>query len=106
VFLLKALIRLIIIATKSLTGLWLGVAVSLMLPLTTLADTPEVDAQFDRNKDGIIDRADWRYMKDDQKKTYARMSLEAIGENPDAIVTKDRTRAQLFLEGLEAIYGR
>lgn len=103
---LKDLIKLTIIATKFLRGLYFGVAASLMLPLLALADSPEVDAQFDRNKDGIIDRADWRYMKDDQKKTYARLSLEAIGENPDALVTKDKTRAQLFLEGLEAIYGR
>jgi len=45
-------------------------------------------------------------MKDSEKRTYARMSLEAIGENPGAIVTKNKTREQLLLEGLEAIYGK
>ena len=77
-----------------------------MLPLSVFGADLSVDAQFDRNKDGAVDKIDWRYMKDDQKRTYARLSLEAIGENPDVLVTKDKTREQLLLEGLEAIYGK
>ena len=107
-FHLKARIRLIIIGTKFLSNLWLGVAVSLILPLSGLAEntTTDIDARFDKNDDGIVGRIDWRKMKDSEKKTYARMSLEAIGENPGATVTKNKSREQLLLEGLEAIYGR
>ncbi len=93
------------IVIKSVKGFWLGVAVSLMLPLSVWAEK-SIDAQFDKNEDGIVGRVDWRLMKDSEKRTYARMSLEAIGENPGAIVTKNKTREQLLLEGLEAIYGK
>jgi len=62
--------------------------------------------KFDKNKDRIIDRTDWRRMKNDEKRTYARMSLEAIGENPDGIVEGKKTRENLLLEGLEAVYGK
>ncbi|MDX8387711.1 MAG: hypothetical protein R8M46_04140 [Ghiorsea sp.] len=89
-------------------------AASLMLPLFGCAEKKVVSTEgqapettmFDRNEDGMIDRADWRYMKDGEKSTYARMSLEAIGENPDALVSKGKTREMLLLEGLEAIYGK
>ena len=73
--------------------------------ISTEGQAPET-IMFDRNADGIIDRADWRYMKASDKRTYARMSLEAIGENPDTLVSKGKTREMLLLEGLEAIYGK
>jgi len=34
------------------------------------------------------------------------MSLEEIGENPDAIVKGKQTRELLLLEGLNAVYGK
>jgi hypothetical protein len=63
-------------------------------------------SKFDRNADDIIDRQDWRKMKDEQKKSYTRMSLEEIGENPDAIVSKNKTREDLLREALEKIYSK
>lgn len=92
----------------------LGVAVCLTLPLFGCAaktkvvhdDPSPVTIKFDENGDGIIDKIDWRRMKDAEKSTYARMSLEAIGENPDAIVKGKKTRELLLLEGLNAVYGK
>jgi hypothetical protein len=92
----------------------LGVAVFLTLPLLGCAaktkvvqsNPSPVTVKFDKNGDGIIDRIDWRRMKDAEKSTYARMSLEEIGENPDAIVKGKKTREMLLLEGLEAVYGK
>ncbi len=81
-------------------------AVSLILPLSVLAANSDIYHLFDKNKDGIIDRTDWRKMNKDERKTYARMSLEDIGENPDAFVAKDKTREKFLLEGLEAIYNQ
>ncbi len=63
-----------------------------------------VTQKFDTNGDGVIDIVDWRRMSDAQKRTYARMSLEEIGENPDAIVSGKKTREMLLLEGLNAVY--
>ena len=92
------------IVTKSLRGFCLGMAVSLILPFSVLAETAV--EKFDRNRDGMIDRIDWRYMKDDDKITFVRMSLEEMGENPATIVFKGKTREQLLLESFEAIYGQ
>jgi len=77
-----------------------------MLPLSVQAEGNPADLKFDKNDDGIINRSDWRRMKADEKKTYARLSLEAIGENPGAIVKKDVSRETLLLQALEKIYGR
>jgi hypothetical protein len=110
VYLLKVLIKLTITVIKPLKGLWLGVVVSLMLPLSVMAEQMinygSLNERFDKNEDGTIDQIDWRKMKDDEKRTYARLSLEAIGENPDAIVRKGQSREAFLLEGLEAIYGK
>jgi len=92
----------------------LGVAVCLTLPLFGCAaktkvvhsNPSPVTVQFDKNGDGIIDRIDWRRMKDAEKSTYARMSLEEMGENPDTIVKGKMTREILLLQGLEAVYGK
>lgn len=65
-----------------------------------------IDAKFDYNKDGIIDGLDWRKMSKQDKQTYARLSLEAIGETPSAVVSKGVTRESLFIQGLEAVYRR
>lgn len=65
-----------------------------------------IDAKFDLNQDGFMDGLDWRKMNDEQKKTYARMELEAMGENPGAMVSQGLTRTDLFLKGLEAVYRR
>jgi len=77
-----------------------------MLPLSVQAEGNSADLKFDKNDDGVINRSDWRRMKADEKKTYARLSLEAIGENPGAIVKKDVSRETLLLQALEKIYGR
>jgi len=62
--------------------------------------------KFDKNNDGVFDRSDWKKLKDDEKRTFARMSLEDIGENPSTTVSQDKTREDLLIEGLEAIYGK
>jgi len=86
--------------------LWLGVVMSLMLPPLALADHEEIDDKFDKNGDGIFDSRDWQRLKAHEKKTYARMLLEKVGENPSTLVSKGRTREALLLEGLEGIYGK
>ena len=110
--LLKAHTKLITTVIKPYRLLLWGVAVSLTLPLfgcisqtKVVHEKPSaVTNKFDKNGDGIIDRADWRRMTDSDKKTYVRMSLEEIGENPDTTVSQGKTREDLLLEGLEAIY--
>ncbi|MDX8383750.1 MAG: hypothetical protein R8M45_06685 [Ghiorsea sp.] len=67
--------------------------------------TMMVDLKFDKTNDGIIDGRDWHEMKDTEKVTYARMSLEAVGENPDAVVADGVTRTSLLLQGLDGVYG-
>ncbi|MDQ6989926.1 MAG: hypothetical protein Q9M19_08580 [Mariprofundaceae bacterium] len=87
-----------------------GIVVALGLPLSALADSTEamllIDVRFDQTNDGVVDGRDWAKMTDEDKSSYARMSLEAVGENPDVIVSKGRTREMLFLQGLAAIYAR
>jgi hypothetical protein len=53
-----------------------------------------------------MNRAIWRKMSDAEKHAYARQSLLDIDENPDAFVSKGRTREILLLEGLEAVYAK
>jgi len=88
--------------------LW-GTVVAFMLPLAS-ANASEatvlLDVRFDQTNDGIVDGRDWKKMSDQQKQTYARMSLEAIGGNPDIKVSKGRTRSMLLLEGLDSLYGQ
>jgi hypothetical protein len=70
------------------------------------ATTPESpDARFDKTGDGLVDAADWARMTEAERRAYARASLQALGENPDAPVGKGKqTRLDLYLEGLRAVY--
>jgi len=63
-----------------------------------------VDAKFDKTGDGIVDAADWAQMGEDEKLQYARESVAALGEEPDALLEGRRTRAERFLEGLREVY--
>ncbi|OIP99685.1 MAG: hypothetical protein AUK35_06105 [Zetaproteobacteria bacterium CG2_30_46_52] len=80
--------------------------VSLSFAQNQTSKLTPTDAKFDLNEDGVMDGLDWRKMSEQDKKTYARLSLEAIGENPSAIVRKGVTRESLFIQGLEAVYRR
>ena len=78
-----------------------------MLPLFVYSEeASKPELKYDLNNDGIINRTDWRRMKQEDKETFVRMSLEAIDESPDVAVFKDKNREELLLETFEAIYGR
>ena len=88
-------------------------AVAVMLPLFAFADEPlskeesvslSVDAQFDNTGDDLVDASDWVKMSDAEKLSYAKASLEALGENPDTLMLKGQTRVQQYLDGLRAVY--
>jgi len=86
----------------------LGVAVCITLPLFGCATKVEQrqTSMMEQHKEASMNRGIWRDMTDVEKRTYARKSLEDVGENPDAFVSKGRTREGLLLEGLEAVYGK
>jgi hypothetical protein len=88
-------------------------AVAAMLPLFAFAAEPiateeieglSVDARFDKTGDGIVDASDWAKMSADDKLSYARESLKALGENPDTLMLKGQTREQQYLNGLRSVY--
>jgi hypothetical protein len=112
VCLLNDHIKLTIIAIKPSRllsrALLFGVAVSLMLPLFGCAtDVEKRQTSMIENEAGAqMNRAIWRKMSDAEKHAYARQSLLDIGENPDAFVSKGKTREMLLLEGLEAVYAK
>jgi hypothetical protein len=62
------------------------------------------DARFDKTGDGLVDAADWAKMSEKEKEDYARASLKALGEDPDAQVGNGQTRLQRYLAGLRAVY--
>ena len=82
-------------------------AILLMLPgVPVQAGAPEsADAQYDKTGDGIVDAADWQKMNADEKGGYARASLRALGQDPDAVLEDGKTLADQYLDSLESIYG-
>ena len=68
------------------------------------ADELNVDARFDKTGDAIIDGQDWGQMNETEKQAYARQSVISLGQDPDAAVENDKTRATLYLEGLRSVY--
>ena len=90
-------------------ALILGVAVCLTLPLFGCAskDIEQRQTSMMESQDKTsMNPSIWRDMTDMEKRSYARKSLEDVGENPGAFVSKGRTREGLLLEGLEAVYGK
>jgi len=90
-------------------------AVAVMLPLFVFAgddlqppvsthDGVPVDVRFDKTGDGIVDAADWGKMTSAEQALYARESLLALGEDPDVMLLKGKTRVQQYLEGLRSVY--
>ncbi|MDT8376177.1 MAG: hypothetical protein RQ867_05480 [Mariprofundaceae bacterium] len=76
-----------------------------MLPLTAIAgDELPVDARFDRTGDRLVDASDWGLMTEPERAAYARASVQALGENPDAMLVDGRSRAESYLAGLRAVY--
>jgi len=63
-----------------------------------------VDAKFDLTGDGIVDASDWAKMSEDAKKTYANESVQALGQDPHAILEGRQTRGARYLLGLRAVY--
>jgi len=78
----------------------------MMLPLLACADdgSEHVDATFDKTGDHIVGQADWKKMSDTERLKYAKASLEALGMDPYSKVSKQKTRMQQYLEGLNAVY--
>lgn len=67
-------------------------------------DNLSVDFRFDKTGDGIVDASDWKAMTAEERAAYARESVQALGEDPDALIPGGKTRAQLYLEGLVSVY--
>lgn len=63
-----------------------------------------VDAKFDLTGDGIVDASDWAKMSEDAKKTYADESIQALGQDPYAILEGRQTRGARYLMGLRSVY--
>ncbi len=63
-----------------------------------------VDAKFDLTGDGIVDASDWAKMSEDAKQTYANESVQALGQDPQAILQGRQTRGARYLLGLRAVY--
>jgi len=86
----------------------LGVAVCLTLPLLGCASKnieQRQSSMLERQHNTVMNPYIWQNMTGAEKRSYARKSLEDVGENPDAFVSQGRTRETLLLEGLEAVYG-
>jgi len=66
--------------------------------------TVPVDVRFDKTGDGIVDASDWSKMTADEQLSYARESIIALGENPNTLLLKRKTRVQQYLEGLRSVY--
>jgi len=76
-----------------------------MLPLALLADEAlSVDALFDKTGDRLVDVSDWALMSESDRASYARASVQALGENPDVVLVDGRSRAESYLAGLRAVY--
>ena len=78
----------------------LGVAALLLMGASA-----DVDRQFDRTGDGLVDASDWRRLTLAEQRAYARACLEHIGIAPDARIGGGQTRLDRYLEGLNALYG-
>jgi len=76
----------------------------LYLPCAQAAGGLSVDAKFDLTGDGIVDASDWARMSDDAKQTYANESVQALGQDPHAILEGRQTRGARYLQGLKSVY--
>jgi len=80
------------------------IAVAILPALAWGDGNLSVDVRFDKTGDGIVDAADWAAMKPEERAAYARASVEALGEDPDAQLPGGKSRAGMYLEGLKAVY--
>ncbi len=80
-------------------GLWVPASLLLLA-----AGGVDVDRNFDRTGDGLVDASDWRIMDEQTRRAYARAFLQAIGENPDAPLPDGGTRLDRYLQGLSVVY--
>jgi len=67
-------------------------------------DSLSVDARFDLTGDGIVDASDWAKMSEDAKQAYANATIQALGENPHALLEGKQSRGDRYLQGLRAVY--
>ncbi|MDX8397853.1 MAG: hypothetical protein R8K49_05980 [Mariprofundaceae bacterium] len=90
-------------------------AVAVMLPLFSFAasdavlqpdktDVQSVDVLFDKTGDAMVNASDWSQMSPEEQLAYARASIEALGEAPDALMLTGQTRVQEYLKGLHLVY--
>jgi len=63
-----------------------------------------VDAKFDLTGDGIVDASDWAKMSEDAKQAYANESVQALGQDSQAIFEGRKTRGARYLQGLRSVY--
>jgi len=83
-------------------GRALGLAFAAVFMLA--ATLVEVDMQFDKTGDGLVDAVDWGRMNESERMAYVRALLNAAGSDPNARLPDGLTRAQKYLEGLRAVY--
>jgi len=77
---------------------------ALSVPAAQAAGGLSVDAKFDLTGDGIVDASDWAKMSEDAKRTYANESVQALGQDPHAILEGRQTRGERYLQGLRSVY--
>ncbi|MDQ6970187.1 MAG: hypothetical protein Q9M16_06745 [Mariprofundus sp.] len=81
------------------------IAILVSAPVLIQADDSlSVDARFDLTGDGIVDASDWAKMSEDAKQAYANASIQALGENPHALLEGKQSRGERYLQGLRAVY--
>jgi len=68
------------------------------------AEALSVDVQYDKTGDGIVDSSDWKKMNNEEKAAYARASMLALGQDPDALLNDGKTLAGQYLDGLKSVY--
>jgi len=82
----------------------LVLAALLLCGVASADDGLAVDVRFDKTGDGLVDASDWKKMTEEERAAYARASVEALGEDPDVMLTGGETRAARYLKGLRAVY--
>ncbi len=83
----------------------LAIFIALFFAAPGHAENLSAEARFDKTGDGLVNAEDWKQMRDDEKRIYARDSLRELGLDPEAGIGKGKTRVDRYLEGLRSVYG-
>ena len=84
-------------------------SITILIPITFssalwAAGGLSVDAKYDLTGDGIVDASDWGRLTEEAKKAYAYESVQALGEDPHAMLEKNWNRGDRYLQALRTVY--